>query len=206
MGDSIERSIDGGEVGKVACTVRQANIEIRSNLAEWKILLAMNACDEGAWLARQDCGVAIPLVNIEIENGDATAAPLRQQHVHRNRQIVERTESGSERTVCVMRPAGELTGNARIQSQSRCRQRTADRGPRALDQGLGPRQADPALYLRRESAVKDGVDIGRIVCGKQFAAAHPRRGDQFRSAEQPLALRSLSQRPIFAGRKAMAIR
>jgi hypothetical protein len=68
--------LKGIQVNGIAGVVRQCDIQIAWYLAERKVLSPMNRKGKNSWIMAEDVGRAVPLVNIAIEDDDATKFTL----------------------------------------------------------------------------------------------------------------------------------
>ena len=96
------------QIGVVLNAVRQADIEIRRDFAEWKVLLGVQAEHKDRWVGGQDRGVAVSLMHVQIDDGDAGCQRFGKRGHGGQREIVERAKAGAEIGMGVMRAAGEL--------------------------------------------------------------------------------------------------
>ena len=100
-----------------------------------------------------------------------------------------------------MRAAGEVGRNARLppsrssESFARRRERGADRAPRPLDHHFRPREADPPLCFGRKRAVRDPVDVARVVDEPQGVPGNRLGERQVLGAQDALAEEPLAEQP-----------
>ena len=155
-------------VGRILGAVRQVDIEIGGHFSEWEILGAVQADDKHVGLILEDGRVAVALMHIEIEHGNALRCTLLDQSQRSNGQVVENAEAGTEIAVRMVCAAGELAGNA-LRQRCMCGcQRAPNRGARAPHQRFAPRQPDAAHDVRGDCAIEHGGHVGRTMRAQQI--------------------------------------
>jgi hypothetical protein len=50
--------------------IRESNVESAALFAEWKIIRAVDGEGEHAWIALENAGGAVTLMNIQVDDGD----------------------------------------------------------------------------------------------------------------------------------------
>jgi hypothetical protein len=91
-----------GEILIVAGAIVERDVEVADFLAERKVMSAVEREGEHRRLAVEDCGGAVSLVDVAIDDGRAGDRAIAQQDSSRDRDVVEHAEpltAVSERVV-----------------------------------------------------------------------------------------------------------
>jgi hypothetical protein len=193
-------------VGRILSAVRQVDIEIGGHFSEGEILGAVQADDKHVGLILEDGGVAVALVYVEIEYGNALHHALLEQRECSDREVVENAEAGTEIAVRMVCAAGELAGDALRQRCMRSCQRAPNRGARAPHQRFAPRQTDAAHDVRGDCAIEHGGHVGRTMRAQQIGRLRWWRGMKRGARQDLLALDRRLEQAVFYRRKAMSCR
>src|SRR5690606_3434301 len=105
-------------IATVVRAVWQADVEVRGHLAKGEVLFPVNTEDECAGVTGQQGRVAIPLVHVEVDDGDTIHRPSFEQRQGSHRKIIEHAIAGAEIAVRVVRPASKLSRETVAQSLS----------------------------------------------------------------------------------------
>jgi hypothetical protein len=157
-----QRAVQRFQIDIVAGTVGKRDIKVADLFFERIVMLAMQR-------QREYRIVAIALVDIEVDNGDALHAALSLHQSRCDRGIVEHAKTLAVISVCVMRSAGKIGCDA-IRERSAARgNRRARRAARTLYHLQCPRKTDRPLLGSRQGAIGNAIYIVGMMRERQHA-------------------------------------
>jgi len=106
---------EGPQVGVVAGAVGQVDVQVRGDPVVGEVFCPLHGEHENVRMARQDGGVAVALMNVQIDDGDAPGPAFGEDLQRRDGEIVEDTVTGAEIAVGVVGAAGKLARQAEFQ-------------------------------------------------------------------------------------------
>ena len=117
-----------GDIGRVAGSVGQVDIQITGPPAHWKVLFAMHREGEDTRLVFENEGGSIALVDVQIDHQDLSDLAIIDQGSRSDADVVEDAETGAAHGAGVMAAAGRVAGEAMAKGETGRRQRAADGG------------------------------------------------------------------------------
>lgn len=131
-------------------SVWQVEVECTLLLACRKILLTVHREGEDVWIAVEDRGGTVSLMNITIDDCDAPDQSIALQDTNRDGNVVEHAVPFAMVRICVMGPPSEIRGNPIKKGAPRGEDRPLYSRTRATDKRLRPGEPDPAYLLTRQ--------------------------------------------------------
>ena len=197
----IDQIFQRGQIGRIARLFRQADVEIRGRLVARPVLLAMQRGGEDARIIAEDQRRAIALMDIAINHRNALHAPLIQQQLSGDADIIEHAKAGPALRPGMMAAACQIHRGPLLQRMARGKDGARDRGrgtPRDGGRDLEPYLAGGFGIQRLR---QDRRDIGLVMGQLQLVRAGIARQDEVmaRLAQQ------LCHEGIFAHREAVVI-
>jgi hypothetical protein len=134
----------------------------------------------------------------------AAPTPFGLHHARGHRGVVEDAEARTLVGIGMVGAARQVGRQAAARQGSAAGlQRGTDRAQRALGHGRRPGKTDLALLRRRQRALGDGSDIGRVVHQRQLAGAG--RQGRGQAPLGQLLLEALTQQRVLGHGKTMSI-
>ncbi len=196
-----QRRAQRGQIGVVAGSVVEFDVEPARLLAKRKIVTPVQRDREDLRVVREDRGGAVPLMDVEIDDERPRHSPLRLQDTYRDGGVVEHAETLAERTVRVVRSPREVDAAAGGQCRAARGKRRPSRASRALHHCRRPGKTDAPQRRRVQRAGSHGAHVGRIVRERELGVGRRVGHRQQIGSDGGDAL---AQCRVLAHRKAMA--
>src|SRR3954452_14071 len=152
-------ALDSREIGLVAGTVRQLDIEITALFVKRIIVGRMHGEGIDAGVVGADRSGAVALMHVAIHDRNPFEQPFRLERARRNRRIVEDAIALAAVAKSVMRPTREIDSDTVDERGARRSERRTARAARALHHLWRPGKADAALLLCAEGPGLDVLEI-----------------------------------------------
>ena len=98
----VQRIVQGAEIGVIACSFGQSQVEITVSFPHWPVIFAVDRKGMDARLSGEDLRRAVTLVDIAIDNQHLTRATCLQQKLRRDGHVIEYAETRATRRVCMV--------------------------------------------------------------------------------------------------------
>ena len=200
----IEAFLKPQEVGVIGTAIGQFNIEIAFFLLERKIARAVDREGENAFVAGQNAGRAIALMDVTINDQYPACQAFCLHGAGGHGGIIENAESFATISKSVVRAPGEIGCNAILH----CGATGADGGASgttgAFNHAFAPRKTDHFLRLFRQLTVTDLLDVVRVMGACEFFIAGGVREMKVGFCKHATAQQACTQPRIFLHRETMA--
>ena len=123
-----QQAFEDGEIGAVAGTGFELHVEAAPRLPQRIVGTAMQGKRVHSGVSGEDGGGTVPLMDVEIDDQHPRYQPLRAQHPHRHRKVVEEAEARRRRGARVMAAAGEIAGETIREREPAGQHRATDGG------------------------------------------------------------------------------
>ena len=195
-----------GEVRLVAVALGQREVEVARRLASREVLAAVHGKRKDIRRVGERDRGAVAVVHIQVDDEHVPGEALAAEEGGGHGEVVEDAKARAEAGMGVVRAAGEVAREAVLEGEPCGEDRPAHGGFRAVDQPLGPGQADAPHRVSRQLPGRECRYIVRVVDQRQHVVAGPLGGVERTGLRHARFHQHVSQQVELRHGKAMPLR
>src|SRR5688572_3807601 len=198
---SRQRVAQPVEILAVADAALEPDVQRSAGLEGRIVVLGVHREGEHAVVALKECGRAVAVMGVAIDDGGALDAPVALQQAYRKGDVVEQAEALAVIVERVVKTAADVAGEAAgrgLEGRPRSGQRATGHEPQLLDDAHRPRQLEPANLHRGQ---RIGADLSKKLGGVDEGEIVPRYGLGFEELETTTGAQLAVDRFVLEHRK-----
>lgn len=166
----------------------------------------MHAEDEHSGVVEEDARVAVALVDVEVDDGDAPGEVFALKVARGHGDVVKDAVAFAAVGVGVVGAAGKITGDGITERCLGGLERSAHGGAASLVEARATGEADALERLELDRAVAHGLDVVARVGEAEELLARQWTGLQFVDVDDLLMNEKVAQHPVLCHREAVSFR